>query len=286
MSIRKVAKALGAKKISGAVNFNTSLNLNNKRFRIPVIHNMGFENTKIKPDFIFNLFRSVKMSDKGCFLDIGVNVGQTLLKFRSCRDNAYIGFEPNPSCVYYLNNLISANKMQQATIIPVGLSSSNTVVSFFQKSDADTAGTMVNDLRPDYYSAEDINYIPVYTLDSLDVLSGRKVELIKIDVEGAESEVLAGMTGVIKEHRPAIICEVLDSHTEANIAIMQPRADKLAATVHSLDYKIYRLDHSMGSIKHEEVSEIKLRKWVPESEFLNDYVFLPSNVAFTDIVQL
>lgn len=286
MSIRKVAKALGAKKISSAVNFNTTLNLNNKQFRIPVIHNMGFENAKVKPDFIFNLFRSVKMSDKGCFLDIGVNVGQTLLKFRSCRDNAYIGFEPNPSCVYYLNNLISANKMKQATIIPVGLSSSNTVASFFQKSDADTAGTMVNDLRPDYYSQDDINYIPVFTLDSLDVLAGRKPELIKIDVEGAESEVLAGMTGVIQEHKPAIICEVLDTHTQENVAIMQPRADKLVATVHSLDYKIYRLDHSMGSIKHEEVSEIKLRKWVPESEFLNDYVFLPSNVAFADIVQL
>lgn len=286
MSVRKIAKALGAKKISGAVNFNSTLNLNNRKFKIPVIHNMGIENTKVKPDFIYNLFRYVKMSDKGCFLDIGVNVGQTLLKFRSCRNNQYIGFEPNPACVHYLTNLINANKMKHATIIPIGLSSSNTIVSFYQKSDVDTAGTMVNDLRPDYYTEDDLHYIPVFTLDSVDVINDKKIELIKVDVEGAESDVLIGMARVVSEHKPAIICEVLDSHTEENVKIMQPRADKLVATVHAYDYKVYRLDHSDATIKHEEVSEIKLRKWVPESEFLNDYVFLPSNVSFTDVIQL
>lgn len=285
MSIRKVAKAMGAKKLSAAVNFSTSLRLNNKSFKIPVIHNMGFENAKVKEDFIFQLFKTVQFSDKGCFLDIGVNVGQTLLKFRSCRDNAYFGFEPNPSCVYYLNNLIETNKMANTTVIPVGLSSASQVAKFYLKSEADTAGTMMNDLRPDYYAQDEVNYVPVFTLDSLDVIGDRKIDLMKIDVEGAESEVLAGMTETIKKHKPAIICEILDSHTEENLPNVQARADKLTQLVKSLDYKIYRIKHNGTQITPEEIEEVKLRKWVPESFNLNDYLFLPKEVAYSDIIK-
>lgn len=285
MSIRKVAKAMGVKKMSAALNFSTGIRLNNKSFKVPVIHNMGFENTKIKEDFILQLFRSVNISDKGCFLDIGVNVGQTLLKFKSCQDKAYFGFEPNPSCVYYLHNLIEANKMANATIIPVGLSSASQVAKFYLKSEADTAGTMMNDLRPDYYAQDEVNYVPVFTLDSLDVIGDRKIELMKIDVEGAESEVLAGMTETIRKHQPAIICEILDSHNDENLPNVQARADKLVEIVKGLNYKIFRLKHNGTNISPEEITEVKLRKWVPESFNLNDYLFLPKEAAYSDVVK-
>lgn len=286
MSIRKVAKSLGLKKLSAALNFTTSLSLNGKSFKVPVLHNMGIENTKVKGDFIFKLFNAVELDDIACFVDIGVNVGQTLLKFRSCRDNPYYGFEPNPACVHYLNNLISVNNMNNTIIIPVGLSSSSTVAKFFLKSEADTAGTMVGDLRPDYYAQDEVNYVPVYTMDSLDVLGNNRIGLIKIDVEGAESDVLLGMVETIKKHQPVIVCEVLDCHTEENVPAMQQRADKLVATVHSLNYEIYRLDHSESNITYEKQSTIQLKKWTPESEFLNDYIFLPEGTQFSDVISL
>ena len=39
------------------------------------------------------------------------------------------------------------------------------------------------------------------------------VDLVKIDVEGAEPLVVAGMTETIRRHRPDIVCEVLDRDT-------------------------------------------------------------------------
>ena len=44
--------------------------------------------------------------------------------------------------------------------------------------------------------------------------SCRPPTLVKIDVEGAEIAVLEGMRETIERHRPAIICELHDTHAE------------------------------------------------------------------------
>ena len=285
MSIRKVAGKLGLKKVSALFNITTSITLNNRKFKIPIINNMGLINLSVKDDFFTRLFNSIHVSGDGCFIDIGVNVGQTLLKFRSCSTATYIGFEPNPGCVYYLNSLIAANGMRDTTIIPVGLSSSSSVARFYLKGSVDTAGTIVNELRPDFYSGEDVNYVPVFAFDTLDVTGNRKIELIKIDVEGAEYEVLQGMSETIKKHRPIILCEILDSHNEENIRRMQDRADKLTAHMHGLDYKIYRIIHGDGNITPEAIDEVKLKIWSDESWNMNDYMFLPKERLYEDVVK-
>lgn len=245
---------------------------------------MGLMNLSLEEDFLLIFFKRVKLSPNACFVDIGVNVGQTLIKFRSCRNNPYYGFEPNPACVYYIKALIDTNKIPDATLVPVGLSSSNAVAKFYMKSNVDTAGTIVNELRPGFYSQEDVQHVPVFSFDSLDVIN-KPIELIKIDVEGAELDVLTGMGDAIKKHKPAILCEILDSHSEENIPGMQAKADKLVAFITSLDYKILRIVHENGKITPEEISEVKLKKWTLQSWNLNDYLLLPKHVAYTDIMQ-
>lgn len=284
MSIRKVAGKLGLKKVSALFNITTSITLNNSKFKIPIINNMGLINLAVKDDFFTQLFKAIPISNGGCFIDIGVNVGQTLLKFRSCSNATYMGFEPNPGCVYYLNSLIAANNMRDTTIVPVGLSSSDAVAKFYLKGSVDTAGTIVNELRPDFYSAEEVNYVPVFAFDGLGVVN-KKIELIKIDVEGAEYEVLLGMAETLKKQRPVVLCEILDSHNEENITRMQERANKLVEHMHSLDYKIYRIIHGNGNITPEAIDEVKLKKWSDDSWNMNDYMFLPKERSYADVVK-
>jgi FkbM family methyltransferase len=89
------------------------------------------------------LIKKKQLPADGIFIDVGVNVGQTLLNFRSCYENPYWGFEPNPSCVYYLQTLIKKNKFKNTRIIPVGLSSQNELAKFYIKNETDSAGTIV-----------------------------------------------------------------------------------------------------------------------------------------------
>ena len=49
---------------------------------------------------------------EGTFLDIGVNLGQTLLHVKTLEPaRKYIGFEPNPTCCFYANSLIEFKRV-------------------------------------------------------------------------------------------------------------------------------------------------------------------------------
>ena len=49
----------------------------------------------------------------GAFIDVGVNLGQTLLKVAAIDPGrAYVGFEPNPACVDYVWKLIETNNLE------------------------------------------------------------------------------------------------------------------------------------------------------------------------------
>jgi hypothetical protein len=49
--------------------------------------------------------------------------------------------------------------------------------------------------------------VPVLTAD--DILDGRLVDFVKIDVEGAEMQVLTGLQRTIEMHRPAVAVEIM-----------------------------------------------------------------------------
>lgn len=274
MVIRKIAKALKLKELSSHFNFTSTIHLNGKKYRIPILRNMGLLNLSVKKDWFTDLLVDLKLPKNASFIDIGVNVGQTLLTFRSCYDNPYWGFEPNPNCVYYLSALIKANNFRSVNIIPVGLSGESQIARFFLKNDADSAGTIVQELRPDYYDSKNVSYVPLYAFDTLKLPEIGTIGLIKIDVEGAELDVLTGLKETLKKQKPPVICEVLDCHSRSSEASMQARADKLGSLMREIGYSIYRIRHE-GKITYEKIDAIKLKLWTPESFDLNDYLFLP-----------
>jgi hypothetical protein len=62
----------------------------------------------------------------GVFVDVGANLGQTLIEFWLIDSgNSYIGFEPNEACIEYLETLININSLDGCKIIPVGLFNKN-----------------------------------------------------------------------------------------------------------------------------------------------------------------
>lgn len=275
--IRKIAKALNLKRVTALFNFSSSITLNNRKFAIPIIKNMGFSNLKLKNDWFLQLLKQLDLPKNGHFIDIGVNVGQTLLTFKSIYDNPYWGFEPNAACVFYLNTLIETNNIKNANIIPLGLSSDNMVAKFYMKSNVDSAATTVSELRPGFYDTQAATYVPLFSFDKIRLEEINNISLIKIDVEGAELEVLLGLSETIKKYQPNIICEILDYHTGSSQQAMQERADKLFAHMQQLDYDVYRLVHANGKIETEKLDKISLKQWTDESFDLNDYLLVPKS---------
>lgn len=273
------------KDVTRHVNFTRSVTFNNKNFKIPVINNIGLPNFTIEDDdWFFQLVKSMQMPEGSSFIDVGVNVGQSLIAFRSYRSNPYYGFEPSPHCAFYLNKLIKMNNLEDVHLLPVGLSSSAEILKFYCKTGADSSATMVGELRPDYYRPEDISYVPVFPFDDLDLNNISNISFIKIDVEGAELEVLTGLKKTLEKHNPVITCEVLDCHKAAsNLDVLQERASKLVELVKSLNYTIYRIKPEKG-LNFDKIEEIILKQYDSQSQYLNDYLFLPSTRKIEELL--
>ena len=168
----------------------------------------------------------------GLFIDVGTNVGHTLIDyFASTERSGYLGFEPNPECVARMIEIIGASDADDCFIIPVGLSNVSTVLQlYFDPARGSDAGATAvgSDLRP--ANNTKAMHVAVFQFDDIapSTIGDRRVSLVKIDVEGAELEVMLGMSETIRTHRPRILFEVLnrlpgtesDRIAERNSAVM------------------------------------------------------------------
>lgn len=121
------------------------------------------------------------------FFDVGANVGSyTLLAAGICRSKC-VALEPVGSTFEILQKNIALNGLQDSVILlNAGAGSENGFLNF--SCDEDTTNHVIK--SPDEATANMIR-VPVVTIDSL--LSNGCPLLIKIDVEGFETEVMNGM---------------------------------------------------------------------------------------------
>ena len=123
------------------------------------------------------------------FADVGANAGSyTVLASGYCRSKT-IAFEPVPSTFDWLQKNISLNKInERVQSHNIGLSSKRRRISF--TSNYGTVNHVV--AESELHQIADPVTVDVFPLD--EIISGEQVPLlIKIDVEGFETEVLGGM---------------------------------------------------------------------------------------------
>jgi hypothetical protein len=81
-----------------------------------------------------------------------------------------------------------------------------------------------------------------------------------------------------------ITCEVLDCHNaETNLHILQERANKLVELVKSLNYTIYRI-RPEKRLNFDKIEEIILKQYDSQSQYLNDYLFLPATRKIEELL--
>ncbi|WP_421864331.1 FkbM family methyltransferase [Parvibaculum sp.] len=219
----------------------------------------------------------------GAFIDIGTNIGQTLLDFYEAKgpQSRYIGFEPNPSCVEMMNAIISGNRLEDATMVPVGLSGRDGLMKIYvgNTDPTDQGGTFMESLRP----AKQLNsfWVPCFRFDAVleDLGMGAgDLAFIKIDVEGAELHVLEGMKETLAAGQVPVLCEVLHRDPQADEAAYRERVTAIAELVRAQDYRIHRILRSAAQKIEglEEVADFPQKVWDATSGRECDYLFLPA----------
>jgi FkbM family methyltransferase len=130
------------------------------------------------------------------FLDIGANVGyySALALARIGPSGRVIAVEPDPEAFEYLQRTVAANGADRATLINQGLADKPGTLRLYRNpSNRGDNRFYPNDLASGYLEVE------VARAD--DVLAGLgigRVDLIKMDVQGFEGQVLAGLERTIR----------------------------------------------------------------------------------------
>ena len=276
MKIKTILKNI-IKKLITSFNFTVTRSLNNQQIKVPIRSAVGVGNLFLdKHETWLNAVLKEYYKGKGIFIDVGANIGQTLIKFKSLHSKGrYLGFEPNPNCVSYLTHLIKLNNWDQVDLVSAGLGAENLILPMYfddaNPTSTQSGATFVKDYRKSTNKRVGL-LLPCLKLDDFQIkLLDDAVELIKIDVEGGELFVLEGLIEIIRAHKPAIVVEILPAARENNNLRVDLKS-KINHLIKGLDYEIHEIQEGHYSFSLLKLENIQLDK----SELVNyNYLLLP-----------
>lgn len=203
----------------------------------------------------------------GAFIDIGVNVGQTLCKLLATGEKRrYIGFEPQIACCFYVDQFIRHNGIADAHVIPVALGEAPGVLELFADNDDvdESASFDATGFRATMSATRKV-LVPVLRGDTaLADLRLDKIAVLKIDVEGAELDVLRGLPDTLRLWQPPVMFEVLPNFFGAE---RKPIDARLAAEHNQRAEAIFDFFTTQGYGIHQVD---KAGAWSPISAFRLD----------------
>lgn len=180
-------------------------------FKIAVRRNDNFigaviaEHQAYEPHVTQVIEKYLKKGDT--FVDAGANIGYFSLLAASIvgPQGLVVAFEPNPANLDLLRLSMTANKFEDRfDLRPVAIAEKKQTLQFV------TAG--INSNGHFIGSDEvDLGLAPIVTVDAVPLDSAladcRRVDMIKLDIEGAEALAWQGMQTIISHHRPTLLFE-------------------------------------------------------------------------------
>jgi FkbM family methyltransferase len=140
----------------------------------------------------------------GTVVDAGANVGyNTVYAARAVgRSGRVVAIEPAADNVRILNENLAANALGNVVVHQVALGRTHEIRDFFLRGETSAVNSL---FRPSVYAA--VTAVERVAVAPLDDLVDGDADVVKIDVEGAELEVLGGMTRLLRHPAIQLIVE-------------------------------------------------------------------------------
>lgn len=151
-----------------------------KKIKMPDAASFRFLNYEL---FGLEIYKFLTDKEKPVIIDCGANIGMSVIYFKQLYPNAKIvAFEPDAKIFEYLNFNINSFGFSNVELIKKGLWSEETTLRFFSEG-ADGGRIALQD--------DEQNIIEIETIKLSEYLRNEaEVDFLKIDIEGAETEVL------------------------------------------------------------------------------------------------
>ena len=213
-------------------------------------------------------FYSQWIPEGGLAFDIGAHVGNKTLAMRGLGARV-VAIEPQPEFVRILHRLFDAD--DGITLVDAAIGAEERSMQLLVAPDNPTLSTLSSDWVEsfdEHYGHLGIEWsdsvtVPVTTLDALIRTHGTP-DFIKIDVEGYEAEVLAGLSTAV----PALSFEYLPSHLDSALAALS---------------RVQKLGDYVFAFTHVEGLSLDRLGWVSGEEMRATLEALPSNGRSGDV---
>jgi FkbM family methyltransferase len=179
------------------------------------------------------------LEENSVFYDIGANFGYySLLAKEIIKDGEVHSFEPLPIVFEILKENLS--KEQGVFLNQLALFNQEGQIDFYDTTEITTGGSTFNpdvlkNRNLDFLSASKKIKVQTTTLDKY-CIEHSKPDFLKIDVEGAESQVIEGGVATLKQNNPIIAMEVWGNSFDNR------SHQKAIDTLYNLGYKSYKIN--------------------------------------------
>jgi FkbM family methyltransferase len=177
---------------------------------------------------------SPRLSDGQVMLDVGAHIGYFTLKgsVRVGKSGRVVAFEPNPRTVAKLRTNVAASHAANVIIIPVACTDSETTLKFYDATARGNSGA--SSLSPANAGKRSREFTvrgrPID--DVLRELGIQRVDVMKVDVEGAELYVLRGAKETLQRFHPKLVIEVVPRQ----LAGMNTTVEQLFSFIKQMGY--------------------------------------------------
>ena len=168
------------------------------------------------PNFEGWIWDYLKPSIEDVFVDVGAHIGKYALKVADLmKKGLVVAIEPNPENYKALLKGIKLNNLKNVIALNIAAFDKNCWIKLFIGEMSDHH-TLKRDLKMGYIE------VKAKALDNvLEELALNRVDWIKIDVEGAEVEVLKGLENSLKKYHPKLIIEIWNENFNKVLEFME-----------------------------------------------------------------
>lgn len=140
-------------------------------------------------------------------LDLGAFIGDSSLILSEATDQRVYAFEPSQGNFSALEKTLEINRCKNVIAVHAGIGACGGTA--YIRSNLNMGHTIVETV-PDE-SAENMDAVPVCSVDEFVAAHHLEVGLIKVDIEGYEREFLKGAEHTIRTQRPALLLSIYHS---------------------------------------------------------------------------
>jgi FkbM family methyltransferase len=190
-----------------------------------------------EPHILKLIHQILQKNPHSIMIDVGANIGATSIPLANCNsDIHFYCFEPHPQVFTRLSQNVHINGLSNIFSINAAVSEGEEFIEFFAQQPSDNMGLSSIRLNYDIGKHETVR-VANYGLDEYFSDRTTTISLLKIDTQGAESQVLNSAKNIIAKDRPVIIFEIEDEYFSSGnekLTTKQQILNILAANNYSL----------------------------------------------------